>query len=73
MPMRRRRANNSLPDILDTSSPKTFTLPLSGCDWPVISRNSVVLPVPDGPMKAVMRPRRAVTFRPSKIVRPPTE
>ena len=59
-------------DIVETSSPNTRTLPRSACTCPVMSRSSVVLPVPDGPMNAVIRPRRAVMFRPSKIARPPT-
>ena len=33
---------------------------------PVISRSSVVLPVPLGPMIAVMRPRRTLILRPGK-------
>ena len=36
---------------------------------PVISRSSVVLPVPLGPMMAVMRPRRAVRSRPAEDLR----
>jgi hypothetical protein len=73
IPMRRRSANNSCPDMVETSSPHTFTLPLSARDCPVMSLSNVVLPVPEGPMNAVMRPRRAVMLSPSNILRPPTE
>jgi hypothetical protein len=59
--------------LLMTAVGSLVSLPLSGTTCPVMSRSNVVLPVPDGPMKAVMRPSRAVMFRPSKILRPPTE
>ena len=70
MPMRMRSAYSSRVLRLHTSMPSNRTWPLSGLICPVISRSSVVLPVPLGPMMAVMRPRGIVRFRPEKIARP---
>ena len=54
-----------------TSRPSTTTLPASGRSWPVMSRSSVVLPVPLGPMIAVTAPRRIPMSSPRKIALPP--
>ena len=72
MPMRRRSAYSSArAERAHVAAPNTLTLPAVGRIAPVIRRSSVVLPVPLGPMIAVMRPRATVRFRPSNIGRPP--
>jgi hypothetical protein len=45
-------------------------VPASGRSWPVIIRSNVVLPVPLGPMIAVMLPRRMPRSSPENIGRP---
>src|ERR1700733_15207734 len=72
IPMRRRRAYSASPRSFPMSSPATMTEPESATSWPVISRRSVVLPVPLGPMTAVIRPGAMSTSIPSKIERPRT-
>ncbi len=54
------------------SWPATCIEPPSADSWPVISRSSVVLPVPLGPMTAVTRPRAMSISRPENIGRPLT-
>src|SRR6185437_2324851 len=67
-PMRSRKSNNARRESFGTSSPSTITLPASGRNCPVMWRSNVVLPVPDGPMIAVMLPRGTSKSSPSKIV-----
>ena len=54
-----------------TSWPSNSTRPRSGRAWPVMSRSSVVLPLPLGPMTAVTAPRGKSRSTPEKISRPP--
>ena len=72
MPMRRRSAYSSSRFKDRMSSPATRTEPLSARICPVMSRSSVVLPVPLGPMMAVILPRGKSMSRPAKIARPLT-
>jgi hypothetical protein len=73
MPMRRRRANSALRDSRCTSSPSIVTRPASGASCPPISLSRVVLPVPLGPMMAVILPRGICRSTPRKISVSPRE
>src|SRR4029079_7222635 len=48
-----------------------FSVPTSGFSWPVIMRNTVVLPAPFGPMTPTMPPRGSVKLRSSNSRRSP--
>ena len=54
-------------------SPSNHISPSSGCIWPPIRRNNVVLPMPDGPIIAVTLPFGTRKLTLSKILRPERE
>src|SRR6266581_717319 len=60
MPMRRRACRNALRDSRTRSWPSSSTAPALGSTSRLMQRISVLLPVPDGPMIAVM-PRAAMS------------
>ena len=70
MPMRRRSTYNSWRRTVRMSCPATVMEPLSAVTWPVMRRSNVVLPVPLGPMTAVMRPRAISMSSPANTARP---
>jgi len=71
MPMRRRKAYSALRPRSGTETPSTRTLPAAGRNCPPISRSRVVLPVPLGPITAVILPRGMARSMSSKITRRP--
>ncbi len=71
MPKRRRNWYRSFWFNAETSIPSTRMLPRSGRSWRVIRLRSVVLPVPLGPMMAVIFPRLIVISSCLNICRRP--
>ncbi len=71
IPIRLRNAYKVLWFTWCMSFPKTCTFPESGRNWPPISLSSVVLPVPLGPIKAVIWPDRISRLIPSNILLDP--
>src|SRR3569623_667939 len=71
MPMRLRSSYSSPRRSACTSRPSTCTRPALGRNWPPINFSNVVLPVPLGPMMAVILPRAMSLSMPSKITRGP--
>src|SRR3569623_1164077 len=71
MPMRLRSSYSSPRRSACTSRPSTCTRPALGRNWPPINFSNVVLPVPLGPMMAVILPRAMSMSMPSKITRGP--
>src|SRR5512140_1093372 len=55
--------------IAETSSPPTRTCPEVGRSMPAIRFKSVVLPEPDGPIKATKSPASTLNESPSRTVR----
>ena len=73
MPIRRRSTYKLAREMVRRFSPATSMVPLSASTCPVISRSSVVFPVPLGPMTAVILPRGIWMSRPANTGRPFTE
>ena len=68
MPNRVRRRASSPADAVQTSVPRSRTVPAVGRSRPMISRNSTDLPVPLPPMIATTCPRAIENETPSWIV-----
>src|SRR5262245_15885207 len=70
VPIRRRARWSSGPRNPATSAPSRRRLPLVGCNVRFRIRNSVVFPLPLGPMKATCSPRPMVRETPSRPTDP---
>ena len=73
MPKRRRTRYSSRSLARAMSTPKQLTEPLSGVSRPTMSFRVTLLPVPDGPMIAVVSPGGMSSEMPSSTVRLPND